>query len=111
MWWTITGNFGNILPIDWSKSCARKLHMPALNLNETKVIKLTREFVDDDVVPKQMLIKVIVLFESIDASFISSFSFIITRKYCIFKINNIVFSSVLDGPFKDCSKTTPTIYF
>lgn len=38
MWWTITGNFGNILPIDWSKSYARKLHMPALNLNETKVI-------------------------------------------------------------------------
>ncbi|XP_025831778.1 fasciculation and elongation protein zeta-2 [Agrilus planipennis] len=36
MWWTITGNFGNILPIDWSKSCARKLHMPALNLNENK---------------------------------------------------------------------------
>lgn len=37
MWWTITGNFGNILPIDWSKSYARKLHMPALNLNEAKV--------------------------------------------------------------------------
>uniref|UniRef100_T1HXL5 Uncharacterized protein n=1 Tax=Rhodnius prolixus TaxID=13249 RepID=T1HXL5_RHOPR len=37
MWWTITGNFGNILPIDWSKSYARKLHMPALNLNENKV--------------------------------------------------------------------------
>ncbi|XP_052123112.1 fasciculation and elongation protein zeta-2 [Frankliniella occidentalis] len=36
MWWTITGNFGNILPIDWSKSCARKLHVPALNLNECK---------------------------------------------------------------------------
>ncbi|KAF4526196.1 hypothetical protein B566_EDAN001880 [Ephemera danica] len=36
MWWTITGNFGNILPIDWSKSYARKLHMPALNLNESK---------------------------------------------------------------------------
>ncbi|KAL0266721.1 UNVERIFIED_CONTAM: hypothetical protein PYX00_009189 [Menopon gallinae] len=36
MWWTITGNFGNILPIDWSKSYARKLHMPALNLNDAK---------------------------------------------------------------------------
>ncbi|CAG0878649.1 unnamed protein product [Darwinula stevensoni] len=34
MWWTITGNFGNILPIDWTKSYARKLHLPALNLNE-----------------------------------------------------------------------------
>ncbi|XP_065160377.1 fasciculation and elongation protein zeta-2 [Atheta coriaria] len=36
MWWTITGNFGNILPIDWSKSYARRMHMPALNLNENK---------------------------------------------------------------------------
>lgn len=36
MWWTITGNFGNILPIDWSKSCARKLHVPALNLKESQ---------------------------------------------------------------------------
>lgn len=36
MWWTITGNFGNILPIDWSKSYARKLQLPALNLNEQK---------------------------------------------------------------------------
>jgi len=34
MWWTITGNFGNILPIDWSKSYARKLHMPSLNLED-----------------------------------------------------------------------------
>ena len=23
MWWTITGNFGNILPIDWSKTFAQ----------------------------------------------------------------------------------------
>jgi hypothetical protein len=34
MWWTITGNFGNILPIDWSKSFARQMHVPALKLNE-----------------------------------------------------------------------------
>lgn len=37
MWWTITGNFGNILPIDWSKTYARKMQLPALNLNENKV--------------------------------------------------------------------------
>lgn len=36
MWWTITGTFGNILPIDWSKSYARKMHMPTLNLNSSK---------------------------------------------------------------------------
>lgn len=34
MWWTITGNFGNILPIDWSKSHARRLHMPTLQLGQ-----------------------------------------------------------------------------
>ncbi|XP_017064672.1 fasciculation and elongation protein zeta-2 [Drosophila eugracilis] len=34
MWWTITGNFGNILPIDWSKSYTRQMHMPTLNLGQ-----------------------------------------------------------------------------
>lgn len=34
MWWTITGNFGNILPIDWSKSYARQMHVPSLKLGE-----------------------------------------------------------------------------
>ncbi|CAD7087112.1 unnamed protein product [Hermetia illucens] len=37
MWWTITGNFGNILPIDWSKSYARRMHLPALNLGERRM--------------------------------------------------------------------------
>ncbi|XP_055375062.1 fasciculation and elongation protein zeta-2 isoform X2 [Condylostylus longicornis] len=37
MWWTITGNFGNILPIDWSKSYARQMHMPTLNLQQKKI--------------------------------------------------------------------------
>lgn len=37
MWWTITGNFGNILPIDWSKSTARQLHLPVLKLAEKRV--------------------------------------------------------------------------
>ncbi|XP_015513621.2 fasciculation and elongation protein zeta-2-like isoform X3 [Neodiprion lecontei] len=46
MWWTITGNFGNFLPIDWSKSYARKLHMPALNLNEVPV-SLERQELED----------------------------------------------------------------
>ncbi|XP_004523622.1 fasciculation and elongation protein zeta-2 isoform X1 [Ceratitis capitata] len=37
MWWTITGNFGNILPIDWSKSFTRQMHMPTLNLGQNKL--------------------------------------------------------------------------
>ncbi|KAL5286976.1 FEZ2 family protein [Megaselia abdita] len=36
MWWTITGNFGNILPIDWSKSHARRLQLSSLDLVEAK---------------------------------------------------------------------------
>ncbi|KAG7155978.1 Fasciculation and elongation protein zeta-2-like [Homarus americanus] len=36
MWWTITGNFGNILPIDWSKTYTRQQYLPVLNLNEIK---------------------------------------------------------------------------
>ncbi|XP_055550535.1 fasciculation and elongation protein zeta-2 [Wyeomyia smithii] len=35
MWWTITGNFGNILPIDWSKTYTRQMHVPALKLSKT----------------------------------------------------------------------------
>lgn len=44
MWWTITGNFGNILPIDWSKSFARQMHVPALKLSER-----TAETPDDEI--------------------------------------------------------------
>ncbi|XP_071079864.1 fasciculation and elongation protein zeta-2-like [Haliotis cracherodii] len=36
MWWTITGNFGNILPIDWSKTYTRQLHTRVLNLGEKR---------------------------------------------------------------------------
>jgi hypothetical protein len=33
VWWTITGNFGNMMPIDWSKSTARAKQLPTLNLS------------------------------------------------------------------------------
>ncbi|XP_023341553.1 fasciculation and elongation protein zeta-2 [Eurytemora carolleeae] len=32
VWWTLTGNFGNIMPIDWSKTYTRAKHIPTLNL-------------------------------------------------------------------------------
>ncbi|CAG9820179.1 unnamed protein product [Phaedon cochleariae] len=38
MWWTLTGNFGNILPIDWSKSYARKLQINALHLDQDEAV-------------------------------------------------------------------------
>ncbi|CAL1288270.1 unnamed protein product [Larinioides sclopetarius] len=55
MWWTLTGNFGNMLPIDWSRSYARKMQINCLNLNE----KLDRESgdeldVSDDEVAKDL---------------------------------------------------------
>lgn len=46
MWWTITGNFGNILPIDWSKSYARQMHMPALKLGQRSATQ-TQQDTDD----------------------------------------------------------------
>ncbi|GFS45885.1 fasciculation and elongation protein zeta-2 [Trichonephila inaurata madagascariensis] len=55
MWWTLTGNFGNMLPIDWSKSYTRKMQINCLNLNE----KMDRESgdeldVSDDEVAKDL---------------------------------------------------------
>lgn len=32
VWWTLTGNFGNIMPIDWTKTYTRAKHLPTLNL-------------------------------------------------------------------------------
>lgn len=49
MWWTITGNFGNILPIDWSKSYTRQMHMPTLNLAENRQTQNTNTTVADGV--------------------------------------------------------------
>ena len=37
MWWTITGNYGNILPIDWSKSYTQQLQEKSLKLGEKRV--------------------------------------------------------------------------
>lgn len=36
VWWTLTGNFGNIMPIDWSKTYTRAKHIPTLNLCDPK---------------------------------------------------------------------------
>ena len=32
VWWTLTGNFGNMMPIDWTKTYTRAKHLPTLNL-------------------------------------------------------------------------------
>jgi len=38
VWWTLTGNFGNMMPIDWSKSCTRAAHLPTLNLCDPRSV-------------------------------------------------------------------------
>lgn len=49
LWWTITGNFGNILPIDWSKTYARELQAKALNLKgPTEVKPMNLDLSDDE---------------------------------------------------------------
>jgi len=36
VWWTLTGNFGNMMPIDWAKSYTLAQHLPTLNLCEPR---------------------------------------------------------------------------
>jgi len=46
VWWTLTGNFGNMMPIDWSKTYARAKHLPVLNLCEPRVTAANPQPVD-----------------------------------------------------------------
>ncbi len=70
VWWTITGNFGNMMPIDWylnsfvevffviryhcycnfhrSKSTARARHLPTLNLSQQRRKRPSEENSDED---------------------------------------------------------------
>ena len=48
VWWTITGNFGNMMPIDWSKSTARAKHLPTLNLSKNNVGSREAALKDED---------------------------------------------------------------
>jgi len=48
VWWTLTGNFGNMMPIDWSKSYTRAAHLPTLNLCEPRVAVPPTEHVTSD---------------------------------------------------------------
>jgi len=46
VWWTLTGNFGNMMPIDWSKTYTRAKHLPVLNLCEPRVNPANQQPVD-----------------------------------------------------------------
>ncbi|XP_054715358.1 fasciculation and elongation protein zeta-2-like [Uloborus diversus] len=43
IWWTLTGNFGTILPIDWTKSCAKGLQHNIINLNKNSDCDLRKD--------------------------------------------------------------------
>lgn len=47
MWWTLTGNYGNILPINWSQSRACKLHLSGLHLHSEKNSQSKSHFCDN----------------------------------------------------------------
>lgn len=51
VWWTLTGNFGNIMPIDWSKTYTRAKHLPTLNLCDPRpTVELESYGAEDDIV-------------------------------------------------------------
>ena len=45
VWWTLTGNFGNMMPIDWSKTYTRAHHLPTLNLCDPRPPGMASKFV------------------------------------------------------------------
>jgi len=51
VWWTLTGNFGNIMPIDWSKTYTRAKHLPTLNLCDPRPTGEVESYgAEDDIV-------------------------------------------------------------
>ena len=51
VWWTLTGNFGNMMPIDWSKTYTRANYIPTLNLcapRQTTPCQQQQEFSQED---------------------------------------------------------------
>uniref|UniRef100_UPI00358E1197 fasciculation and elongation protein zeta-2-like isoform X4 n=1 Tax=Myxine glutinosa TaxID=7769 RepID=UPI00358E1197 len=47
LWNQVTDNYGNVMPVDWRSSHARSLYLPALNLNEHKVIEEIEEMMQE----------------------------------------------------------------
>ncbi|XP_040577954.1 fasciculation and elongation protein zeta-2 [Lepeophtheirus salmonis] len=63
VWWTITGNFGNMMPIDWTKSSTRSKQFPVLNLCaphcRSEDISLLQE--EDDIVAADLDMHTLIL--------------------------------------------------
>ncbi|KAG8182342.1 hypothetical protein JTE90_028186 [Oedothorax gibbosus] len=57
IWWTLTGNFGSILPIDWTKSCAKGLQHSLMNLNQASDCDTRKDDSPKDIDVRSFLIK------------------------------------------------------
>ncbi|KFM59160.1 Fasciculation and elongation protein zeta-2, partial [Stegodyphus mimosarum] len=57
IWWTLTGNFGSILPIDWTKSCAKGLQHTIINLNQNTDCDSKRDEPGKDLDMRSFLLK------------------------------------------------------
>ncbi|XP_031432036.1 fasciculation and elongation protein zeta-2 isoform X2 [Clupea harengus] len=55
IWNALTDNYGNIMPVDWSQSRTRSLHLPTLNLDEkSRVDNVNLDLSDDEELREQM---------------------------------------------------------
>ncbi|XP_048117652.1 fasciculation and elongation protein zeta-2 isoform X1 [Alosa alosa] len=55
IWNALTDNYGNIMPVDWTQSRTRSLHLPTLNLDEeSRVDNVNLDLSDDEELREQM---------------------------------------------------------
>ncbi|XP_023682369.1 fasciculation and elongation protein zeta-2 isoform X1 [Paramormyrops kingsleyae] len=55
IWNALTGNYGNVMPVDWKTSHARSLHLPTLNLTEKgKSESVNLDLSDDEELREQL---------------------------------------------------------
>ncbi|XP_063055792.1 fasciculation and elongation protein zeta-2-like isoform X4 [Engraulis encrasicolus] len=55
IWNALTDSYGNIMPVDWTQSRTRSLHLPTLNLDEKSVVaSVSVELSDDEELREQM---------------------------------------------------------
>ncbi|XP_028858851.1 fasciculation and elongation protein zeta-2 [Denticeps clupeoides] len=55
IWNALTGNYGNVMPVDWKMSHTRSLHLPTLNLCEQQTVDgVNLDLSDDEELREQM---------------------------------------------------------
>uniref|UniRef100_A0A4W4HLS5 Uncharacterized protein n=1 Tax=Electrophorus electricus TaxID=8005 RepID=A0A4W4HLS5_ELEEL len=54
IWNALTDNYGNVMPVDWSHSRSRSLHLPTLNIEDRPVDNMNLDVSDDEDLREQM---------------------------------------------------------